>query len=237
MNAHAPRRFYQDAAPFVLDAGFGVKLDARVLKSPAGATLRAPTRALAEACAGEWAAQGLYIIPTSMPLTQLCFAAIDWTSKIREQRADYVASFGGTDLCCHRAEAPVELVARQAAAWDPLVAWGVQTLGLRLPVTTGVIAAMVPAETLAALRLQALALDDFRLTALAQGAGLAGSALIGFALLKMAIDAEQAFAAAALDDLWSLERWGEDGEARARLDAQHAEWRAIGRFVAALEAP
>jgi chaperone required for assembly of F1-ATPase len=103
-------------------------------------------------------------------------------------------------------------------------------------VVTGVIAASVGGETLARLRAHAAALDDFRLTALAQTAGLAGSVLIAFALLRRSIGPEEAFAAAALDNLWSLERWGEDEEARTRLDRQRAEFMALGRFIEALEA-
>ena len=63
---------------------------------------------------------------------------------------------------------------------------------------------------------------------------LAGSALIGFALLEGRLDAENAFAAAALDDRWNLENWGEDAAACAGLDRQRAEFDALGRFVQAL---
>ena len=77
----------------------------------------------------EWAAQGGHIVPATMPASQMAFATLDWTAKNRDQICDYVAKFGETDLCCHRAEAPVELAARQAELWDPLVAWGAEELG------------------------------------------------------------------------------------------------------------
>jgi chaperone required for assembly of F1-ATPase len=230
----AARRFYKSAAAVEAEGGFGVALDARRLRTPGGAPFTAPTRALAEVCAAEWAAQGEHIIPASMPITQLAFAAIDWTADSRPQRAEYVVSYAQTDLCCHRAEGPAELIARQAAAWDPLVAWAAAALGAELPVVTGVIAAEAPPSALAALRQAAAELDDFRLTALSQAAGLTGSALIGLALVEGEIDAAQAFAAAVLDDLWSLERWGEDEEARARLERVRAEIDVLGRFIGAL---
>jgi chaperone required for assembly of F1-ATPase len=230
----APRRFYQNASVCEAAGGYGVTLDARALKTPAGAALAVPTCALAEACAEEWNAQGEHIVPARMPLTQLAFAALDWTAKGRPERVAYIASFGATDLCCHRAGAPAALAARQAGAWDPLVAWGASALGAALPVVVGVIAADVDAAALAALRAHADALDDFRLTALTQATGLAGSALIGFALLRGRLGAEAAFAASALDELWSLEHWGEDAEASARLDSQHAEFHNIARFTMAL---
>lgn len=224
------KRFYKAATA----AGGSVMLDARALKTPAGHLFCAPTPALAEAVAGEWQAQTSEIVPARMPLTQLAFAAIDGGADARAERIAFVTKYGETDLCCHRAETPAELVARQAAAWDDLLAWGGEALGVRLPVVTGVVAARVEAGALEALASAAATLDDFRLTALAHATGLSGSALIGFALTRGRIGAEQAFAASALDDLWSLERWGEDAEARARLEKLRAALDAAARFVAAL---
>jgi chaperone required for assembly of F1-ATPase len=229
-----PRRFYQSASVADLGEGFGVKLDARTLKTPGGAAFIAPARALAELCAGEWDEQSELIVPASMPISQLAFATVDWTAKNRDQLVNYIAGFAETDLCCHRAEAPADLAARQTEAWDPIVTWGASALGASLPVVNGVIAARVDANAIAALRNHAAMLDDFRLTALSQSTSLAGSALIGFALVRGALDADQAFQAAALDNLWSLERWGEDEEARARLDRHRKEFEDIARFIGAL---
>ncbi|MGD9979885.1 MAG: ATP12 family chaperone protein [Hyphomonadaceae bacterium] len=231
-----PRRFYKTATVMPSAQGFGVALDARTLRTPGGALFVAPTRALAELCAEEWAAQGEHVAPSTMPVSQFAFAAIDWASKSRTNLIDYVVSFAKTDLCCHRAEAPVELVARQCTLWDPLVAWGATDLGAALPVVAGVMAVHVDDSALTALSAHADALDDFRLTALAQAAGLAGSALIAFALLRGRVTPAEAFEAAALDNLWSLEKWGEDAEARARLERQRAEFAALGRFLAAIGA-
>ena len=224
------QRFYKSAKA----DEHGVMLDARTLRTPGGVVFRAPTQALAQAVCEEWAAQGEHILPATMPLTQLAFAALDGGEAARIERIAYVLKFAETDLCCHRAESLPELVARQAAAWDPLVAWGAETLRARLAVVTGVVAAPASADALGALRQRAEGLDDFRLTALAQAAGLSGSALIAFALVEGRIAAAAAFAAAALDDLWSLERWGEDEEARGRLDRLRGELDAVARFVRAL---
>jgi chaperone required for assembly of F1-ATPase len=229
-----PRRFYKKARVQDAEGGFSVALDQRTLRTPKGAPFLAPTQALAQAVAAEWAAQGERLYPATMPLTQLAFAAVDWTAPSRAERALYVAGFGAADLCCHRAEAPTELAARQAAAWDPLVAWADEALGVALPVVAGIVAADVGAESLESLRAHAEALDDFRLTALSQAAGLAGSAIIAFALVRGRIGAAEAYAAAALDDLWSLERWGEDAQARARLDRVRAEFEALAAFIQAL---
>jgi chaperone required for assembly of F1-ATPase len=231
-----PRRFYRTVRVTEAASGFGVALDTRALKTPGGAPFIVPTGALAALCAAEWDAQGEFIVPSTMPISQFAFAALDGTRRNREDLISYVASYAETDLCCHRANSPAELVARQAAAWDSLVAWGAETLSARLPVVTGVMAADIDPNARLTLRGQAAALDDFHLSALAQATGLAGSALIGFALVRGRLTASEAFAAAALDNLWSIEKWGEDAEARARLERQRAEFEALVRYVTALRA-
>lgn len=230
----APRRFYTQAAA---TPECGVKLDALNLRTPGGAVFIAPTTALAEAIAAEWNAQGENIVPATMPLSQLAFATIDATAKNREQLHQYVAAFSETDLCCHRAEHPAELAERQGAAWDGLLDWFAITMGAHLPVVAGIVAASGHEAEVAKVRAAAMQLDDFRLTALAQAAGLSGSAVIGFALLHGAVTPEAAFEAAALDDLWSQEHWGVDDVAQTRLDRQRAEFDNIARFIATLGSP
>jgi len=231
---NAVRRFYERASVKAIEGGFGVALDERTLRTPKGAVFASPTQALAAACAEEWAAQRDQIIPASMPVTQLAFASIDWTRPARGERIDYILAHARTDLLCHRADAPAELVTRQERTWGPLVQWAAHALNAPLPVVTGIIAAEAPHASLDALRRHAEAQDDFRLTALSQATGVTGSAILAFAIVEGRIGAADAFDVAALDNLWSLERWGEDEEARARLERMRAELLALGRFVEAL---
>lgn len=226
------RRFYKTAS--VSPDGAGVSLDARTLRTPGGTVFAAPTRALAEAVAAEWEAQREEIVPKRMPLTQFAFAAIDHTPHKRDELVEHVLNYADTDLVCHRADAPPGLVARQAELWDSVVDWAAATYGQAPPVVVGVVAAPPNPAAREAIGRAASAMDDFRLTALAQATGLAGSALIALAFVAGALEPEAAFEAAALDNLWSLENWGEDAEARARLDRQRAEFDALGRFIAAL---
>ncbi|MGE3928752.1 MAG: ATP12 family protein [Hyphomonadaceae bacterium] len=231
MSTEPLRKFYKQARA---SEDNGVMLDERRLRTPNGAVFAAPTAALAEAVAAEWNAQGAHILPAAMPLTQFAFAAIDHAPARRADLVAHIARFAETDLLCHRAEAPVELVTRQQALWSGPLDWAAAFSGATLPVVAGIVAARVPAGELAKIRAAAEALDDFRLTAMAQAAGLSGSAVIALALVHGALEPEAAFEAAALDDLWSLEHWGEDAEARARLERQRAEFQAIGRFLQAL---
>ena len=96
------------------------------------------------------------------------------------------------------------------------------------------IATQQPPEAREAFAAAAQALDDFTLTGLAHAVGIAGSGVIGIALARGRLDADAAFKAASLDDLWQLETWGEDFIARKRLDGLKAEFDGLGAYFAAL---
>jgi chaperone required for assembly of F1-ATPase len=228
------RRFYASATAAADGEAHIVRLDQRTLKTPAGKPLRLPTHALAQAVAAEWDAQREVIAPSSMPITRFAFAAIDLMPEKRQDIARDLAAYVETDLVAHRADAPPPLVARQSEVWDPIVDRTARRFGIYVPVVAGIIPGDVPAGHRAVLANEIGALDDFRAMALAQAVTLAGSVLIGFAFLEGDLDAEAAFQASALDNLWSLENWGEDAEACTRLDRQRAEWEALQRFVTAL---
>jgi chaperone required for assembly of F1-ATPase len=229
-------RFYKQAGIAEAKGGFTVTLDGRSLRTPAKAPLVAPKRALAQLAADEWSEQGETLKPETMPITRLINVAIDFTPGARAEMAATIGKFGQTDLLCHRAEQPPSLAERQAKAWDGLLAWADTHLGASLIAAPGIFAHRQPEGALAALASRAGALDDFRLTGLSYGAGLAGSAVLAFAIAEAKVSPEAAFAAAALDDLYQLEVWGEDDEARERLNNQRAEYEALARFFSALAA-
>lgn len=235
MSDGLPRKFYKRADPVAVDGGFGVALDDRALRTPGRARFVTPTDMLAAACAAEWDAQREVIDPHTMPLTRLVNVAIDRTPQARAELAAHIGSYAETDLVMHRAGSPASLTAKQAKAWDPLIKWAAEHLGARLPVVVGVLPAPMEDATRDNVEAAALKLDDFRLTAVAHGAGIAGSAVIPFALLRGRIDGLEAFQAACLDDLYALETWGEDEPARERLEGLYMEFLTLQRFFAALD--
>jgi chaperone required for assembly of F1-ATPase len=210
------RRFYKTVAVGAQDGGFTVLLDGRPLKTPAKRTLLAPTRALAEILAEEWAAQGEHIDPASMTATRLVNVAIDRAPAARPEIAAEIARYAETDLVCHLADDDPDLARREEAAWAPLRAWAGETLGVALAPVAGVLARPQPAKSLAAAVGFALMLDDITLTALAQAAALLGSTVLALALLEGRLDARTAFAASRIDETHQAERWGEDAEAAER---------------------
>jgi len=233
-DLHAHKRFYKDATAAAKDGGAAVLIDGRHMRTPGKTALVVPTMALAEACAAEWRAQGDIVRPDSMPITRLVNVALDHTARTRDIIVESIAGYAATDLVCHRATHPETLAAKQATAWDPLVAWAHETLNAPLVVVPGVIAADQPREARTAFERAADAHNDFALTGLAHAVGISGSGVLGFAMSFGRLDAIAAFEAACLDDLWQLETWGEDHFARKRLDDLEAEFVALGAYFTAL---
>jgi chaperone required for assembly of F1-ATPase len=63
---------------------------------------------------------------------------------------------------------------------------------------------------------------------------LTGSALLALALLRGAIDPDQAWAAARVDEDWNSEKWGVDEEVAARRAARLVDFRAAAGVLKSL---
>ena len=225
------KRFYSAASLERHGDGFGLALDERPVRTPARAPLRVASKALAEALRDEWAAQGERIDPSSMPLSRLANTAIDLTKARRGAMVAELVRYGGTDLLCHRAERPPELVARQAAAWQPLLDWLRERHGIALRAAAGVVPQRQDPQSLSRLERVAGAGDDFELTALHAAAAGTGSVAVGLALMAGRVTADEAADAAFLDDLYQIGRWGADAEAEARLADGRREIAVAARFA------
>jgi chaperone required for assembly of F1-ATPase len=234
------RRFYTAAAAEADAArpgAFAVKLDGRELRTPKKERLSVPTRALAEAIAAEWDAQGERIDPKTMPLTRLVNSIIDGVrQRENEVRAD-LQNFAANDLLCYRAEGPETLVARQARAWDEILSWARSALGARLYLGQGVMPVAQPEASLEAVSAALAALDAYRLAALHVMTTLTGSILLGLAVLKGRITPEDAWARAHVDEDWQMEQWGVDAEAAERRERRWREMRAAARLLELLNQP
>ena len=233
MLTQSINRFYKkaDAAADESGAGWRVLLDGRAVKTPAKADFLLPTEVLAHEIAAEWDSQGEKIQPATMPIMQLAATAID---RVRPNRAAVIAEltgYGRSDLLCYRAPYPEDLIERQAKAWQPLLDWSKNDLGVALNVTEGVMPITQADQALLRLQDHVEGFDDYYLTALHSLTTVSGSVIIGLAVMNRQIDAQAAFEAAQLDEEYSREKWGEDAEATARLDRHRAELLAAGRYL------
>lgn len=213
------------------EGGWVVLLDDKPIKTPARTTPILPSQALGDAVGEEWRGQGETIDPQSMPLTRLAFAAIDTVSANRGSVAEQVLRFGKSDLLCYRAEGPPELVARQTAAWDPLLDWLAETHGARLSTDSGISFIEQSADALMALEQAVWKPDAFALAALHAVATVTGSLVLALALSDARLSAEDALALAMLDEDFQAEKWGRDAEAEAHRARSLADLSAAERFL------
>lgn len=228
----APKRFYKEAGLAPAETGFALALDGRQARTPGRSPLVLPTRALAEAVAAEWQAQGEAIDPTTMPLTRLANSAIDGVApRMEEVRADLLR-YAGSDLVVYRAAEPDRLVAEQAAAWDPVHAWARDRIGAHLILSEGVTFVGQPSEATAAVERElGREASPFRLAALHVMTTLTGSILIALMQAAGDLDPGAAWRAAHVDELFQESRWGSDREATERRDRREAEFRAASHMI------
>src|SRR5205807_5882120 len=92
------------------------------------------------------------IDPAKMPLTRLANSIIDGVADAPAAVAADAGKYLASDLVCYRAETPGGLVARQAGAWDPVLAWAHETLGARFALAQGMTYVAQPQTALAAAR-------------------------------------------------------------------------------------
>ena len=207
------KRFWKDVSVSETEGGYAVMLDARRVMTPGKIPLTLPSRTMAEAVAAEWAAQDDEIAPLTMPVTRAANSAIERVAPQRAEVAAMLAAYAETDLLCHSAAAPTEMPARQAAAWDPLIAWAAQTLAAPLTVTTGVLPAAQPAASLAGLARHVAALGPFQLTGLHDLVTISGSLILGLATTAGRLTPEAAWDISRIDEDWQIAQWGHDDEA------------------------
>lgn len=225
------KRFWREVA---VTPGRGIVLDGRPVRTPGRLELVLPTAALAELVAEEWRAVANEIDPRAMPMTGLANAAIERVAADPGTFAAGLARYAENDLLCYRAEAPAELIARQAAAWDPPLAWAQARYDVRFVVATGIVHRPQPPATLARIGEAAAALDAFTLAALSPITTLTGSIVLALGVVEGAVTADAAWAVAHVDETWQAERWGEDAAAAALLAERRREFDAAVKVLEAL---
>jgi chaperone required for assembly of F1-ATPase len=225
------KRFYEEADVANVEQGFEVQLDGRPVKTPARNALTLPTQAMAAASAAEWNDQGDELDMAAMPMTALAYAAVDRIGPALKTFSLEVARFAETDLLCYRAPDPPALRARQDADWDPILSWLEQRHGAKLVLAEGIMPINQPEAALVAVRAAFAELDAFQLTTAHSAARIVGSAGITLAFMAGEIDANRAADIADIDDLYQLEHWGEDEQARALLTRRRVDLVEIGRFL------
>lgn len=230
------KRFYKEVAIAPASGGFAVVLDGKPIKTPSGNPLAVSER-LAAAIAEEWAAQHEFIDPEAMSVTRYANTVIDRVEPRQAEIVAELAKFAEHDLLCYREAVTAALMRRQAAAWDPWLAWAADRFGADLVVAQGLTSVEQPVEALERLRDAIAQHDAHRLAVLHAGITITGSTILGLAFVARALDAASAFATSRVDEAYQAEHWGRDAEAEAREARLLADLKAAEHYLSLLPAP
>lgn len=228
------KRFYKKVAVTDDEKGFALALDGRPVKTPAKNPLEVPTKALAQAMAKEWRAQGDKVDPASMPLNRLANTAIDRTTDKKDHVVDEVMGFARFDQLCYRADGPDELITLEARAWDPYLEWLLNACQIKLEPTTGIDTKEQDPRALKSLKDMVAGHDPFSLTALHNATTLTGSLILALALEKGFRKGPEVWRDAHADEDYQISRWGQDIEAKKIREEKKKMWLAIDQFFKAL---
>ncbi|MEI7870471.1 MAG: ATP12 family protein [Alphaproteobacteria bacterium] len=231
------KRFYKETAVEPEEGGFRVLLDGKPMRTPAKSILVVPTRPLADAIAAEWngVPDKAEINAAHLPLTRLAATGLDRVVPRRQEIIADTAKYAGSDLLCYRATTPASLVKLQQDAWQPLLDWAADRYGARLIVAEGIAFVDQPEESLRRVRDAVAVHADLALSALYNLTHTAGSVIIALAVAEGRLSAEGAFAAAQVDELYQIERWGDDPLALKHREGVAKDIGASTRFLALLE--
>jgi chaperone required for assembly of F1-ATPase len=228
------KRFWKEASVTQVTDGWQVALDGRAVRTQAGLPQVVPTRALAQAMAGEWQAQGETIDPRGFALRDLADFAID---RVASQEDDAVAkalAFAQTDTLCYRADPGTPLARRQDEEWEPLLARVEQREGVTLERVEGILHRPQPETSMTRLENRLSALDPFRQAAVFTLASLAASLCIALEAMEQDADPGTLWRAANLEEDMQAEIWGRDAEAEAARAEKRAAFLKAYEFLSLL---
>ena len=208
------KRFWKNVHVVSSEAGYFIKLDEKILKTPAKKQMVLPTETLAEKVASEWDQQVEEIDPTTMPFTKSANVALDKVSEQYEEVSSLLSEYGETDLLYYRADSPPELQKRQKTGWDPILKWAENTFKVQINCGTGIVYIPQNEKLFSETRKKINNLGIFELTALYDMVSITGSLILGLAIINGRLSAEEAYQLSRIDEQWQLEQWGEDEEAQ-----------------------
>ncbi len=221
MSEWKPKRFWKKVDVVSLEKGFCIKLDTKILKTPAKKEMLLPTIALAKKIAAEWDRQVDEIDPNAMPFTKSANAALDKVAQQFDEVSSLVGNYGDTDLLYYRADSPAELKMRQQSSWDPMIDWAEKNFEVKINCGTGILYIPQDRELVYKLSKEISELSSFQLTALYDIVSITGSLILGLATINGRLSAEDAFNLSRIDELWQIEQWGHDEEAQAVSDQKY----------------
>jgi len=206
------KRFYDSVRLEEVDTPRGrevaVLLDGRYVVTHHDQLLSCPNAGVALGVAFEFDAQGDFIRPVSMPMTEMVVTALDQALVDRERFIGHFRSAMHTDSVLLRVSAPSGLVTQQRRQWDPLLVWFRHRYDCALQTTLEIESPVQSAETIAAQQRLLHCLNGWQLAALDQLCTVTKSFVISWAVLAERLTVAQAFEAARLEENWQMRAYG-----------------------------
>ncbi len=234
-QAHAkrelPKRFYAEAKVQRMDGGFAVGLDGRVPRTPGMKPVVVPAEAVAAVMAEEWAAQGEFIDPETMPMVRLVNSAVEAGAESMPALRAEIVKYAGNDLLLYRADSPEALVARQEELWDAALVGLARHFGVAFQPTIGILHQPQPPATLARLGAALEGEALLPLTAMNAIMSITGSGLLALALRHRLLSADEVWAAAHVDEDHNIALWGEVEEITERRAKRRREFDAAAKLL------
>lgn len=226
-----PKRFYKDATVQPMEGGFAVALDGRVPRTPGMKQVIVPSEAVAAAMAAEWAAQGEFIDPGTMPTVRLVNSAVEAGAESMPALRAEIGKYIANDLMLYRADSPQELVDRQEAAWDAALVKLARHFGVSFQPTIGIVHQPQPAGSLSRLGKALEPEPLLALTAMNAVMSITGSGLLALALRHGLLTPDEAWVAAHVDEDHNIALWGEVEEITERRAKRRAEFDAAVKLL------
>ena len=215
------KRFYKEAAAYNLMGHWTVLLDMKPIVTPLKNKFILSSEALAKEVAEEWKAQTDELMTDTMPLTKLANTLIDKISNkhLRIAMSEEIIKYATSDLVCYFAERPEDLVALQKERWLPLTEWVHNEFEIEFKTVAGIQYIDQEGDSINKVRKIIKDMSPLAFAVMQNLTSITGSFVISLALIKGRINAEEAYLAAFVDDIYQLQKWGSDDEAERRLKA------------------
>ena len=205
-----PRKFYSKVSVVeTTNKNFAVKLDGREIKSKKFRQLRFDQYSMALAVASEFDVQKTHIRYETMPMYNLNCRAHDIIKGSEHETVNRAMLFLDTDTACIRADPDREakLAEKENAALAPACSWFESQFGT-LAVSRSIIAKPQPEDTICAVKNYLGTLTAVQLSALEIMVTNCKSLVLGLALFRQQLDADEAFKLSHLELQTQIDRWG-----------------------------
>ena len=149
----------------------------------------------------------------------------------REEIIERMVNFSLTDTLLFRNPDAVELIEEERKVWDPIVDWAKEKMAVDFKASESL---EVPIENNASLpRLQVFleSLSDKELVAFYEVSKITKSVLLAAAFVRGKVNAEDAFRAAFLEEIWQADKWGHEAQADKRRDEIKQELKDVENFL------